>query len=404
MAYESKGQFYNNVEQNTKYDEMVSYACKFKNKNGNFLDNNSSLNINPNDNDMYFAYNYAILGQTMKEKRLKLIGDSTNNVCLEENLKMLSRELFSITGYLDRITNANNNYYKSFNYPALNEYNPWIIDKDKNNVMNAEFGVQLGYNSRIELLAKNMLWVNRATKEFDIIRRHIVESKSVDKKKNYTYGKKFEKIVENILRDNSDYDGQVLVTEFLDRYSAYIYGDCDKEEIKNDDAYKKVEEIKDKEKSNITMDDVFKYLSLSTTESTLYQMKNRFVELAMMEIGNLKKTRKMNGIKVCKTSDQDSKNNSYNTRLQIVIPGYSSPFTVHSNDTHLTDLATKYNIKFESKNLYNPCLSACIYKYNNKQIEQINNLYKMIIYDGRISKCVEYAKERCVPGNNSHER
>lgn len=400
MEYENKGQFYNNAEQNTKYGEMVSYACKLKDKKGNFLDNNSSLNINPNDNDMYFAYNYAILGQTMKEKRLKLIGDSTNNVCLEENLRMLSKELFSITGYLERITNANNNFYKTFSHPALDEYNPWVIPNDKNNVMNAEFGVQLGYNSRIELLAKNMFWVNRATKEFDIIRRHIVEDKSSDKNKNYKYGKQFEKIVENILRDNSDYDGQVLVTEFLDRYSSYIYGDLEKDEILNDDSYKKVESIIGKEKTDINIDEIFKYLSISTTESTLYQMKNRFLELAMMEIGELKKVRKTNGIRVSKTNDQDSKSNSYNTRLQIVIPGYSSPFTVHANNTHLTDLATKYNIKFESKDLYNPFLSACVYKYNNKQVEQINYLNKTHIYDGKVRRCVEYANQRCIQSNN----
>jgi hypothetical protein len=400
MAYAIRGNFYNNEEQNIKYREMISYARKFKDKSGNFLDNNSSLNINPNDDDMYFAYNYAILGQTMKEKRLKLIGDSTNNVHLEDNLRMLSKELFSVTGYLDRVVDANNSYYKSFNHPVLDRYNPWIIEKDKNNVMNAEFGVQLGYNSRIELIAKNMVWVNRATKEFDIIRRHIVEQKSKDKRKTYTYGRKFEKIVENVLRDNTDYDGQTLVTEFLDKYSAYIYGDCDKDEMLQDDSYKKVEEIKNKEKSDITMDEVFKYLSLSTTESTLYQMKNRCIELAMMEISSLKKSRKMNGIRVCKINDPDSKSDNYDTTFQIVLPGYNSPFTVHANNTHLTDLMSKHSVKLENKDLHSPGFSACIYKYNNRQIEQIGRLKRTSISDSRIRRCVDYAQERCLPLNN----
>lgn len=398
MSDVNRGQFYNNPEQAIKYSEMVNHAYKFKNKEGNFLDNTSSLNIAPNDNDMYYAYNFAILGQTMRETRLQLIGNSTNNVCLEENLRMLAKEFFPVTGYMDRIIDANNSYYKTFNHPSLDKYNPWVIDKNKENVMDSEFGSALGYNSRIELIAKNMLWTNRATKELDIIRRHIVEEKAGDRRKCRTYGKKFENIVEKILLDQDEYDGQALSSEFLDKFSAHVYGEYDIEEMKEQDSYKKVEEIKNNEASDITMEEVFKYLSLSTAETTLYQMKTRFVELAIKEIGELKKARKMNGIKVCKSSDNNSKSNTYNTRLQIVIPGYNSPFTVHANNTHLTDLSTKYNVNYENKDLHNPCLAVCTYKYNNKQIEQIKNLEKTSIASAKIRRCVDYAGDRCQTG------
>ena len=129
-------------------------------------------------------------------------------------------------------------------------------------------------------------------------------------------------------------------------------------------------------------------------------MKNKFIELAIMEIGILKKSKKLDGIRVCKNCDQNSKSSSYSTRLQIVLPGYNSPFTVHVNNTHLTDLATKNNVEFEENDLYNPCLSSCVYKYNNKQVEQINMLSKRNIANTRINRCVEYANERCTPFDN----
>jgi hypothetical protein len=131
MAYIIRGQYYNNKEQAIKYNEMVANAQKFTDKNGNFLDNDCSINIPKDDNDLFFAYNFAILGQTIKEKRLRLLGDSTNNTVLEDNLRMLSKEFFPITGYLDRIIDANNVFYKEFDHPALNKNNPWIIDKHR---------------------------------------------------------------------------------------------------------------------------------------------------------------------------------------------------------------------------------------------------------------------------------
>jgi len=396
MAYESKGRFYNNKDQAHEYTQMIKHAHKYKDDNGNFVDNDISLNIDPHDADMYFAYNYAILGQTLRDTKLKIIGDSSNNVCLEENLKMLSKELFSITGYMDRMIDANNDYYKKFNHPALEKNNPWVIDKNKDNIMDAEFGVQLGYNSRIELIAKNLLWVNRSTKEFDIIRKHIVETKSKDINESNMYGKKFEKIIQKILSDESMYDGQPLFAEILDKYPSFIYGDCTKKEIVEDASYKKVEEIKDSEMSDITMHEVFKYLSLSTTETTLYQMKRKLIDFAIIEIGDLKKAKKLDGIRICKSCDKTSKSNNYTTRLQIVLPGYNAPFNVHANDRYLTDLAVNNNIEYEDKDLYNPCLSACVYKYNNKQVEQIKTLSKTRIEDTRIRKCVSYANDRCM--------
>lgn len=394
MAYAIRGQFYNNQEQAVKYSEMASNAHKFKDINGNFLDNDCSLNINPNDNDMYFAYNFAILGQTLKEKRLQLIGDSTNNVVLEENLRMLSKEFFPITGYLDRIIDANNQYYKEFN-PVIGKNNPWIIDKNRENPMTSEFGSEVGYNSRIELIAKNLLWSNRATKELDIIRRHMVEEKAKDKGKCRAYGQKYEYLVDKILQDTGIYEGQPLYNDFLDKYTACLYGEYNKSKLKTMPSIRKIKGMKRRDMQDITMDEIFKYFSISFAETSLYQMKNKLIELAIKEIGELKKNRKLGGIRVCKATDGNPKSNTYDTRLQIIIPGYSAPFTVHANDTHLTDLATKYNVRYENKDIHSPNLSVCVYKYNNKQIEQIKDLKASRINNSRVNRCVQYANERC---------
>lgn len=394
MAYAVRGQFYNNHEQSVKYTEMASNARKFKDKDGNFLDNDCSLNINPNDNDMYFAYNFAILGQTLKENRLQLIGDSTNNVVLEENLRMLSREFFPVTGYLDRIINANNEYYKGFN-PVIGKTNPWILDKNRENPMTSEFGSELGYNSRIELIAKNLLWSNRATKELDIIRRHMIEEKAGDKGKCREYGQKYEYMVDRILQDTGIYDGQPLCNDLIDKYTACLYGEYNKSKLKTTAPVRKVKSMKRKDMQDITMDEIFKYFAISFTETSLYQMKNKLIELAIKEIGELKKNRKLDGIRVSKTVDGNPKSNTYDTILQIVIPGYSAPFTVHANDTHLTDLATKYNVKYENKDIHSPGLSVCVYKYNNKQIEQIKELQSNKVPNNRINRCAQYASERC---------
>lgn len=400
MSYVAKGQFYNNSEQIVKYTEMINNLKRYKDDKDNFLDNKNSLKVNSEDNDMFFAYQFAKTGKTLRETRLKLIGNSSNNTCLEENLNMLSKELFPITGYLDRIIDANNSYYKEFNHPELNDDNPWLIDKDKENVMTAEFGLTLGYNSRIELIAKNMLWVNRETKELEIIRKHIVENRAGDRKKCYAYGKKFESIISKILQNQIEFGGQALFFDFLDKYTSFVHGDINKKLLKKSGSYRLIESMKTKESDDITMDDIYKYLSLSLTESSLYQMKNRFVELAVKEFSELKKSKKLNGVQMCRTTDESSNSNTYNTRLQIVIPGYSSPFTVHANDTHLTDLENKYNVKYDNKDLHNPCLSVCVYKYNNRQIDKIHSLTKVSIPNSRIRRCVQYANDRCKDFNN----
>jgi|GEM_PF-3188778 len=393
---EDKGKFYNTQKQADEYDIMVKHAKKAKNPRGDFADKDITLNINPRDTDLYFAYNYAILTQTMNDTQSKIMCQPANNVCLEENLKMLSKEVFSITGYMDRIIDTNNIYYKSFKHPELEKYNPWVIDKSKDNIMDAEFGVQLGYNSRIELIAKNLLWVNRATKEFAIIRRHVVECKSKNIEEAGKHGIEFENVIANVLKDGDMYSGQSLLAQFLDKYPAFIYGDCSKKEIVQDDSYKKVEEIAGKEMTNVNMHDVFKYLSLSTAETTLYEMKNKLIILAIKEIGNLKKSKKMDGIRICRSDDLNSKCDEFNSRLQIILPGYNSPCNVHTNGKFLTDEAVKSDVQFEHKDLHNPGRAACFYKYNNKQIEQIDVLNKTRIDDRQIRECVKYAHDRCI--------
>lgn len=395
MAYIIRGQYYNNKEQAIKYNEMAVNAKKFIDRNGNFLDNDCSINIPSRDNDMFFAYNFAILGQTIKEKRLQVLGDSSNNTVLEDNLRMLSKEFFPITGYLDRITDANNSFYKEFDHPELDNGNPWIIDRRRENVMSLEFGSEIGYNSRIELIAKNLLWSNRATKELDIVRRHIIESKTNDKSKCRSYGKNFEYMVDRVLLDKGQYDGESLYTDFLDKYTACLYGEYNKGQLKTEASVRKVKSYKKKEMKDFTTDDIFKYLSVSFIETSLYDMKDKLIELAIKEVGELKKEKKLNGIRVSKIDDANAKSETYNTVLQIVLPGYSAPFTVHANEKRLTDLATKYKINYENKDFYSPGMSACVYKYNNKQIEQIKKLKSARLPNGRIKKCVEYAHERC---------
>lgn len=395
MAYIIRGQYYNNKEQAIKYNEMAVNAKKFIDKDGNFLDNDCSINIPKGDNDMFFAYNFAILGQTIKEKRLQLLGDSTNNTVLEDNLRMLSKEFFPITGYLNRIIDANNDFYKEFNHPVVKENNPWIIDKHRENVMTSEFGSEVGYNSRIELIAKNLLWSNRATKELDIIRRHIVEENAGEKGKCRAYGKNLEYMVDRILVDNGQYDGEGLYTDFLDKYTACLYGEYNKGQLKTEASYRKVKSFKKKDMKDVTMDEIFKYTSVSFIETLLYDMKDKLIELAIKEVGELKKEKKMNGLKISKINDANAKSETYNTVLQIVLPGYSAPFTVHANEKRLTDLATKYKVNYESKDYHSPGMSVCVYKYNNKQMEQLKKIKAARLPNDRVKKCVEYANETC---------
>ena len=53
---EDKGKFYNTQKQADEYDIMVKHAKKAKNPRGDFADKDITLNINPRDTDLYFAY------------------------------------------------------------------------------------------------------------------------------------------------------------------------------------------------------------------------------------------------------------------------------------------------------------------------------------------------------------
>lgn len=390
--------FYISESEQKKYSEIQSYMKKFKGKNGKFIDKKMELNIDSNDSDLYLAYNFVEACSTMRAHENCTMGDKLDNMGLAETLRSYKEGIFSRTGYLERTIKANNDYYSRISENRLLEdYNPWHINnKGKaSNVMEEEFTTQLQYNSRIELIAKNMIWCNRATKEVETVRKNVVMEKAGSFKKVQEYSNKYESVADEILNDETLYDGENLATEFLDRYSAYLSGDFELDEIKEDESYKKIESILAKNGGDLTVEDVFKYTSLSMTGSTLYTMKNMYMQMAVKEIDELKKKRKLGGIKMAKSKDESSKSGKYNYRFQISIPGYNSPFTVHACNDVLVDMVADKSVKFEEKDLKSPCFSACVYKFNNQQRTKINELSRRPITSETLSNLVDYSFSSC---------
>lgn len=227
----------------------------------------------------------------------RITEESINNPCeslsdeskdyLQRMLYNLNSRFFEKIGYLDMKfmkynEKVNNN--SKYQYKLLEYENPFFITEK---TLKNEFDIEgTNDNSIIELLAKNATWINRATKQMIMLQRNIVGDPRNERL--------FKKISRKLQLQNPKSEN-LLLKDFIKYYIDEKKGRLSDEQKENlAEMRNKINSIREeviseynKEKNikiDIPMQKLEEYIVLDNSISSLYLIKNVFIQEIIREI------------------------------------------------------------------------------------------------------------------------
>lgn len=369
---------------------MNNYKDKFNFENAkNYILNDEKciseiqkLKIKANDVNTYFSY---ILYQNTDainfniEDTIK--SDSKKDILnlAKKNLSIIGNDIYSRSHYLEIFVEQNNDKYKTYKFEDLNYANPWEINIEQ---IKEEFN-ELDKNDEIEIYAKNTIWSNRLTKTIgdlqkslldDVLKNNILMHPGILKKN-------LSNVINTIMRNTKNFDGQSLILDFLENYSQYLHGDLNSKKIYRKNSTKELKAIIRKSNINLSINDIFNQLACEVSKGRLYSTKILYQEKMVEEYARLEKESRLDGkfLAIVDVKNDHNSNNIFNQVLKLKIPGYNNLFSVHSSERYNNQLQDMYNIKIPVIENFGG-YDYIQYKYSERQKSIFKIINKKDIY------------------------
>lgn len=363
-------------------------------------------NISESDLDMCITTNiYDFCDNANLKVRDAVLGLIDMRKLGEEVLVNIKENILDSLGYFSRVENeCNSRFYKKQSQyeQECNFYeNPFMVTRD---AFNRQFD-NLQFNSDEQLYAKTIFWSNCATKQLETIKKRIVDDIGDE---NGINGKKalFEmKKIENDCRLKIVDENYNLRDEFISLYKRYLEDDITKEELENDEVYNMLQSYlgTNSYEVKVTMDDIFKYFSISSNIQNMYKIKDAFLEKLISLFATLEKDDNPNDVlKVyqCDNNDKVSNlNRNINRKvLTVLVKGTNTPVKVHISSDYIEDIESAYDVKIldgEVPLYYRNVMFITYDEKQKKQIQNMNDSNVKMAFDWDVKEFVENQYNMC---------
>lgn len=283
----------------------------------------NGFDTSDSDINLYLAKLYNNLAEKMRRNYINLteyrVQDKDYSGILSENLRILYEELLSKTAMLESLRYSHN---QQFSIIGNRVKRPLMLEeKDV-----TEMFLETEDNSLLELLAKNMDWYSKTSKEVEVVCKNALEKMPGDLEKNwYTMRYIYDYISNGCV-------GGEIIKEHLVNYT----GDLENgEEIEKDEILKRVKDMLNTTnrefKTEIKLTDIYIFASCKRLEEYLYKGKAfTQIELYRQEAQNRKKGEET-GIAIDIERDKNMNGTNFNTGYNVYIPFYTNSFRDHSD-------------------------------------------------------------------------
>lgn len=315
--------FKSNNRERKSYDQLEKTVLKSK---PNSLSSDYDVNL-------YLANLYNKLAEKIRKNNIQItearIQNKDYSKILSENLKTLYEELLSKTAMLESLRYSHN---QQFSIIGNRANRPLVLEEADITKMFLE----TEEDNVLELLAKNMDWYSKTSKEVEIVCKNVLEKIPGDLEVNwYTMRYIYEYI-------SSVCVGGEIIKEHLLNYNGNLEDD---EEIEKDDILKRVKSMLDTTnhecKTEIRLADIYKFASCKNLEEQLYKGKAfSQIELYRQESQKRKKGEKT-GVVIDIERDKNMNGTNFNTGYNVYMPFYTNSFRDHSDASEFSYIIQK---------------------------------------------------------------
>lgn len=354
---------------------------------------------NIRENDVMMFLSSRVLNSVAKiiytNRNLAKSSDTSIQEACGTIMPELKKGIFDSVNYFEETIASYNSQFSSVNSLCHDIINPLLVNDGH---IDFEFSKDQSVSSNLECHAKIMNWSNKATKILSLLKRYTVEQTCnmalAINAKNYrndidktfsTSKKDYESTLLKLanLTKTTALGEKSLNTKFLNLYQTYIAQKITLEELKSNDAYKKMSDLfyhNNPKNCYIDMERIYQYLAFDHSVNALYLIKNFHFKRAFKEYATLQKGKEHYKARVTKTtdtsiSDSDIKGNTYNQVVSFVLQRYNAPIRCHMDAETINRLEMQYGIELEEKQIYIPFRSSISYKLSPKQAHQIGALH-----------------------------
>lgn len=305
--------FKSNNREKKSYDQLEKTILK----------NGFNTSIFNNDINLYLSKLYNKLAERMRNNHIRItearIQNEDYSEILSENLRILYEELLSKTAMLESLRYSHN---QQFSIIGNRVKKPLILEeKDV-----AKMFLETNENSLLELLAKNMDWYSKTSKEVEVVCKNILEKIPGDLEINWYTMRYIYDYISSVCIDGK------IIKEHLLNYNGNLENS---EEIEKDIILKRLKRMLDitnrEFKTEITLTDIYKFASCKRLEEYLYKGK-AFAQIELYRQETQKRKKGENtGIIIDIERDKNMSGTNFNTRYNVYMPFYTNNFRDHSD-------------------------------------------------------------------------